>query len=87
MANFGKLAFVMVKGAYLVEERRRLFEELGTKYYEQFGHQLVRDETLQKTIQHIERLSKKIETEEILIRQFRFGYRPRRKPRQGESHV
>lgn len=77
VTNFSKLAFIMSKGAYLVEERRRLFEELGRSYFDLVAAGKIPAGELETTIKHIERLSKKIDLEEILIRQFRFGYRRR----------
>lgn len=85
VTNFSKLAFIMSKGAYLVEERRRLFEELGRSYFDLVAQGKVPVSELETTIKHIERLSKKIDLEEILIRQFRFGYRHRRANRSSEA--
>lgn len=74
----------MTKGAYLVGERRRLFVKLGEEVFERYkkGELKLEDspalEPLLTTVHQLERLSKKVELEEMLIRNLRFNDGKRR---------
>jgi hypothetical protein len=79
-----RLGQLMARGAYLLGERRRLFVKLGEMVYEKHlgDGSLVADESWQKRVQQlvhqIDRLTKKLEIEEMLIRSVRFGVKPER---------
>jgi hypothetical protein len=70
-----KLGALMAKGAYLVTERRRLLRRLGEEtYYRMLKHE-ISSADLEPLVQQLERLTKKIEIEELLVLGIRFGKR------------
>jgi hypothetical protein len=68
-----RISALMAKGAYLVAERQRLFQLLGEKVYERIQKGELKDKDWEQVVHQLDRLSKKIEIEEILIRNLRFG--------------
>ena len=74
-----KIAVLMVKGAYLAQERRRLLENIGTRYYSGAREGLWNHPELESMIHQLDRLTKKIEIEEMLIRGLRSGTKAGRK--------
>lgn len=78
----------MAKGAYLVGERRRLFQRLGEEIY----YKVVKGEfahaDLEPLVRELDRLTKKVELEEMLIRGLRFGegrHRRRENPEEEQA--
>lgn len=74
-----RLGSLMAKGAYLVNERKRLLQRLGERVYEMAKNGVVVSPDLESEFHEIERLTKKVEIEEMLIRRLRFGERRTRK--------
>ena len=68
-----KIALLMGKGAYLISERRRLFSQLGEEVYYKISKGELTNQDLQPMIKELDKLSKKVEIEEMLIRSARFG--------------
>lgn len=66
--RYWKLAKLMAKGAYLVGERRRLFEKLGEEVYFRSQKGEFHDPELSQTIHQLNRMTKKLEIEEMFIR-------------------
>lgn len=81
-----KVSLNMGKGAYLLSERRRLFSHLGEEVYYKFIKGELQNTELEPIIKQLERLTKKVEIEEMLIRSIRFG-RSGRKARKGSMHT
>lgn len=83
LRNVIRLGTLMGKGAYLSVERRRSFQRLGRKTFERFNDgglsAAERDPDLKELVQQIARLTKKLELEERLVRNIRFGERRGRK--------
>lgn len=79
-----KVGLNMGRGAYLLSERRRLFSYLGEEVYYKFIKGELQNTELEPIIKQLERLTKKVEIEEMLIRSIRFG-RDERKARKGSS--
>ncbi len=77
----GKIAMLMCKGAYLLTERRRLFGKLGEEVYYKMAKGEWQNAELEPLARQLEKLTKKIEIEEMLIRGIRFGARPARHKR------
>ena len=70
----------MAKGGYLITERKRLFAKLGEDVYFKIQKGEWRNVELEPLVKQLERLSKKIEIEEMLVRSIRFGRRGRMAP-------
>jgi hypothetical protein len=81
-----RIGILMTKGAYLCAERRRLFGKLGEETYYRILKGEWQNAELEPLVKSLERLSKKVEIEEMLIRSVRFGPRARRKARAAETH-
>lgn len=73
MVQAWKVGINMGKGAYLLSERRRLFTHLGEEVYYKFIKGELQNTELEPIIKQLERLTKKVEIEEMLIRSIRFG--------------
>ncbi len=58
----------MAKGAYLVNERRKLLVRLGEEVFSQAQKGALQMEPLEPLLHQVERLTKKIEIEDRLIR-------------------
>lgn len=89
-----KLGVLMAKGAYLIGERRRLFLKLGEEVYEKIRKGELQNSDLEPLVHQLDRMTKKVEIEEILIRRLRFETRDDRPPRpetkpetKAEDHV
>jgi len=76
-----QIGVLMAKGAYLLAERRRLFVKLGEEAYDQVLKGEVKQAALEPLVHQLERLTKKVEIEEILIRKLRYGRREPRPPK------
>lgn len=76
-----RIGMLMAKGAYIVGERRRLFVQLGEEVYKRIAKGELKDPQLEPLVQQLERLTKKVELEEVLIRNIRFGSRSARMSR------
>jgi hypothetical protein len=76
-----KIGSLMTKGAYLVGERKRLFTQLGEEVYYKVVKGELQNAELEPIVHKLDRLTKKVEIEEILIRSMRFGGRPTRSSR------
>ncbi len=70
-----RLSVLMAKGAYLLGERRRLFAKLGEEAFRRFQSGELKSEALHPLVHQVERITKKIEIEEMLVRSLRFGSR------------
>jgi len=68
-----QIALLMAKGAYLTTERRRLFGKLGEEVYFKIQKGELHNTELERVVEEIDRLSKKLEVEELQIRAVRFG--------------
>lgn len=68
-----RIGMLMVKGAYLLGERRRLFVKLGEEVYYKISKGELRNAELEPLVHQLDRLTKKVEIEEMLIRSLRFG--------------
>lgn len=73
-----RMGVLMANGAYLLAERRRLFVKLGEETYRKLKDGSLRDPELKPLVTQLEKLTKKVEIEEMLIRSLRFGGRGRR---------
>lgn len=73
-----RIGVLMAKGAYLLNERRRLFVKLGEETYRRLREGEMKAPELQGLVTQLERLTKKVEIEEMLIRGLRFGGRERK---------
>jgi hypothetical protein len=71
--TFWRISALMAKGAYLVGERQRLFQQLGEKVYDRIQKGEIKDKDWEAIVHQLDRVTKKIEIEEILIRGLRFG--------------
>lgn len=71
-----KIAMLMMKGAYLTQERNSLFKQLGEKVYSKVLQGEFQLPEFQSTIDSLERLRRKMEVEERLIFQLRYGNDP-----------
>ncbi len=67
----------MAKGGYLITERKRLFTRLGEEVYYKIQKGEWRNVELEPLVKQLEKLTKKIEIEELLVRSIRFGRRGR----------
>lgn len=70
----------MAKGAYLVTERKRIFRELGEEVYTRLTKGEITISGVEGKVKELDRLTKKVELEEMLIRNLRFGEVRSRKP-------
>lgn len=70
-----RIGSLMLKGAYLSNERRRLFNKLGEGVYYKMVKGEMQNAELEPMVKALERIAKKIELEEVLIRRLRFGER------------
>lgn len=77
-----RIAILLAKGAYIVNERRRLFVKLGEEAFARLSRGELKSPELEPLVVQLERLTKKVEIEEILIRNLRFGTRSGRSARQ-----
>lgn len=68
-----RLASLMAKGAYLVGERKRLFRRLGEEVYYKTTKGELAHADLEPLVHQLDKLTKKVELEEMLIRRIRFG--------------
>ncbi len=68
-----RIALLMGKGAYIVGERRRLFVRLGEEVFTKMQGGLLRDPDLEPLVEQLEKLTRKVEIEETMIRSIRFG--------------
>lgn len=73
LARAWKLGSLMVKGAYLIGERRRLFVKLGEEVYSKISKGEWKNSELEPLVHQLDRISKKVELEEMLIKNVRFG--------------
>lgn len=74
-SNLWRLGSLMVKGAYLVGERKRLLTKLGEQALDSIQKGRIQDPELHATVQQLLRVTKKLELEEILVRNARHGVR------------
>lgn len=72
-----KIALMLTKGAYLLSERKALFKKLGQDVYYKIKKGEWQNSELDQTVNQIDRLSKKIELEELQIRNVRYGKKNR----------
>lgn len=75
----------MAKGAYLVTERKRLLRDLGEIVYQRLSAGQEALTELDGRVKELERLTKKVELQEILIRNLRFGEARRRPAETGKE--
>jgi hypothetical protein len=71
--SFWRLSVLMAKGAYLLQERKRLFGKLGEEVYERVRKGELKSPALEPLVHQLDRLTKKVEIEEMLVRSLRFG--------------
>jgi len=74
-----RMGVLMSKGAYLLAERRRLFVRLGEATFEKMKTGDLAAKDLEPLVHKLEKLTKKVELEEMLIRNLRYGGRERRR--------
>ena len=70
-----KISLVMVKGAYLLTERKRLFQQLGEILFYKIERGEIKNNELDPLVAQLQRLNKRIELEELRVRTARFGKR------------
>ncbi len=75
-----RIGSLMVKGAYHTNERRRLFQRLGEGVFYKMVKGEMTNSDLEPMVRDLEKVNKKIEIEEILVRSLRFGERRVRRP-------
>ena len=68
-----KIGLLMMKGAYLLSERRRLFAQLGEEVFFKIERGEFQNKDLEPLVKQLNRLTKKVELEEMQIRSVRFG--------------
>lgn len=68
-----RIAMLMMKGSYLLAERRRLVLRLGEILFQQRLRGEWKPEAFDDAVHQLDRLTKKIEIEEVLINRLRFG--------------
>ena len=85
MSKAWRMGVLMANGAYLLAERRRLLVKLGEETYRKLLEGSVNDPELKALSLQLEKLTKKIEIEEMLIRNLRFGGRGRRSTDQSDA--
>ena len=86
VANSWKIGMLMAKGGYLLGERKRLFEKLGEDVYYRFLKGEMFNTELEPLVHEIEKLTKKVELEELLVRGIRFGKAEKRRyAREGQQ--
>lgn len=68
-----RIGVLMANGAYLLSERRRLFGKLGEEVYARIARGELKSPELEPLVHQLDRLTKKVEIEEILIRNLRYG--------------
>src|SRR5258707_1269969 len=73
-----RIGLLMTKGAYLVGERKKLFYRLGQEVYSRCAQNKLQLPELEPLIHQLDRLTKKVEIEEVLIHSLRFGSRPQK---------
>lgn len=79
------IALRMFRGAYLVSEKRGLHEKLGKQVFERFADRVADDIELGALVKQLDRTNKKLELEERLIRNLRFGYSRRSESSSSQS--
>lgn len=72
-----KIGMLLLKGAYLLSERRRLFCQLGEEVYYKFEKGELQNKDLEPIVKQLSRMTKKVELEEMQIRSTRFGTKNR----------
>ena len=70
--KFLRIGVLMAKGAYLMGERRQLFLKLGQAVYDKVQKGELKNAELEPIVHQLDRMTKKVEIEEILIRRLRF---------------
>ncbi len=68
-----RIAVLMTKGSYLLAERRRLLFRLGEELFQQRLKGDFKPEAFDETVHQLDRLTKKIAVEEVLINRIRYG--------------
>lgn len=68
-----RISALMAKGAYLLGERQRLFRLLGEKVFTRIQEGQIKDKDWEAIVHQLDKITKKIEIEERLIRQIRFN--------------
>jgi hypothetical protein len=80
-----RIAVLMTKGSYLLAERRRLLLRLGEELFQQRSRGELKPEAFEDTIQRLDRLTKKIAVEEVLINRIRYGKKTPHQAAQAEK--
>jgi hypothetical protein len=84
-----RMGSMMAKGAYLLGERKALLYKLGQEVYKHCHSGEIQHASIDPIIHQLDRLNKKVEIEETLIENLRYGVKHGRKgPRsaQGDPH-
>lgn len=68
-----RIGILMVKGGYLLSERKKLFTRLGEETFHRMQKGDLSLSELTPFTDEIKNMTKKIEIEELLIRRLRFG--------------
>ncbi len=68
-----RIALLLTKGSSLLSERRRLFSQLGEELFRQRLQGEWKPEAFDGTVHQLDRITKKIAIEEVLINRIRFG--------------
>lgn len=74
--NSWRIAVLLGKGAYLLAERRRLFLKLGEETYSRILKGELNSKEFEPLIVQLDRITKKVHIEELLIHRIRFGKHP-----------
>lgn len=70
-----RIGVLMAKGSYLLSERRRLLHRLGEQVYRQKLDGKWDPAAFDELVHQLDRLTKKIAVEEVLINRIRYGKR------------
>lgn len=71
--NGWRMALLLGKGAYLLGERKRMFLRLGEEAYRKVRSGEINDAELKPLVDQLERMTRKVKIEEMLIQRLRFG--------------
>lgn len=74
-----RIGMLMGKSGYLLSERKQLFKKLGEELYYRIQKGELTVPELEPLVRDIDRLSKKVEVEELRIRGLRFGREEKRR--------
>lgn len=74
MTQTWRIGMLLSKGGYLTSERKRLFTKLGEDVYYRMQKGEFSNPDLEPIVKNIDKLTRKLELEELQIRAVRFGH-------------